>query len=109
MPRPRKHRRISRRLRPAIYKPAGVPLEALRKVILLPEELEALRLADLESLSQAEAAVRMEVSRSTFQRILARARRQVTLALVEGQALSLQGSAIESGPPGTRRRDQASR
>jgi predicted DNA-binding protein (UPF0251 family) len=72
MPRPRKRRRLSRAPHAVIYKPAGIPLSDLRQVLLLPEELEALRLADLEGLSQVEAAGRMGVSRSTFQRILAR-------------------------------------
>jgi len=80
MVRPRKRRRLARRPKAMIYKPAGVPLAG---------ELEALRLADLEGLQQAEAATRMGVSRSTFQRTLERARRQVTLALTEGQALAL--------------------
>jgi uncharacterized protein len=72
-----------------VYKPAGIPLSELNQVRLLPEELESLRLADLERLMQAEAAERMGVSRSTFQRILSRARRQVTLALAEGHALRI--------------------
>ena len=105
MVRPRKRRTISRPPRPAIYKPAGVPLEGLRQILLLPEELEALRLADLEGLPQVQAAHRMSVSRSTFQRILERAHRQVALALVEGQALSLEGSLIETRSAGTQRRD----
>lgn len=66
MPRPRKHRRLSSAPQPAIYKPAGVPLFQLRQVVLLAEELEALRLADLEERSQEEAAEQMAVSRSTF-------------------------------------------
>jgi predicted DNA-binding protein (UPF0251 family) len=65
--------------------------------MLLPEELEALRLADLEDLSQVAAAGEMGISRSTFQRILTRARQQVALALVEGQALQITGSVIEAG------------
>ena len=85
--------------RPAIYKPAGVPLEGLRRVALLQEELEALRLADMEGLTQTEAAGRMDVSRSTFQRILARARRQVALALAEGQALEIEGGTFEIRAP----------
>jgi uncharacterized protein len=93
VPRPRKRRRLSSALRPAVYKPAGVPLDALRQILLLPEELEALRLADLVGLTQEEAAGRMGVSRSTFQRTLAQARRQVALALTEGQAL-----VIPEGP-----------
>jgi predicted DNA-binding protein (UPF0251 family) len=92
MPRPRKQRRLSRIPKPAIYKPAGVPLDGLRQVVLIPEELEALRLSDLEGLSQNESAIQMGVSRSTFQRILDRAHRQVALALVEGQALYLEGN-----------------
>jgi predicted DNA-binding protein (UPF0251 family) len=77
-----------------IYKPAGIPLSDLRQVLLLPEELEALHLADLEGLSQVEAAARMGVSRSTFQRILARGHRQVALALVEGCALKVEESPL---------------
>lgn len=68
-------------------------MQQLSRVVLLPEELEALRLADLDGLSQIESAERMAVSRSTFQRILERARRQVALALTQGQAL-----VIEEGP-----------
>ena len=89
MVRPRKRRRLARRPKAMIYKPAGVPLAGLSQVTLLAEELEALRLADLEGLQQAEAATRMGVSRSTFQRTLERARRQIALALTEGQALAL--------------------
>jgi predicted DNA-binding protein (UPF0251 family) len=89
---------LSRISRPAVYKPAGLPLDGLNQVLLLQEELEALRLADLERLTQAEAAGRMGVSRSTFQRILTRARRQVALALAEGHALRIVGAEIE-GPP----------
>jgi len=109
MVRPRKRRTLSRPPRPAIYKPAGVPLEGLRQVVLLPEELEALRLSDLEGLSQVEAAQFMNISRSTFQRMLERAHRQVALALVEGQALCLEGSTIETRPAGALRLDASSK
>lgn len=90
MPRPRKRRRITRWPGQMVYKPAGVALDELKQVSLLPEELEALRLADLQDLSQEEGAEAMQVSRSTFQRILSRARRQVALALVEGHALRIE-------------------
>jgi predicted DNA-binding protein (UPF0251 family) len=82
-----------------------VALSALRAIQLLPEELEALRLADVERLTQAQAAKSMGVSRSTLQRILARARRQVALALVEGQALKIEGATVDVVcPPQPRRR-----
>lgn len=89
MPRPRKRRIVASASQPAIYKPAGVPLVGLPRVVLLAEELEALRLADLEGLDQEDAAARMGVSRSTFQRTLAEARRRVTAALVRGAALEV--------------------
>ncbi len=98
MPRPRKRRTIAVPPRAMIYKPAGIPLEGLRRVTLLAEELEALRLMDLEDLSQEDAAQRMGVSRSTFQRIVAQARRQVALALVEGAALVVEGATVEREP-----------
>jgi len=59
MVRPRKRRRLARRPQSMIYKPAGVPLDGLHQVSLLAEELEALRLADLEGLPQIEAAGRI--------------------------------------------------
>jgi predicted DNA-binding protein (UPF0251 family) len=108
VPRPRKRRTLTRAPRPAIYKPAGVPLDGLNRVTLFHEELEALRLADLEGLTQAEAAGRMGVSRSTFQRIVTQAHHQVALALAEGHALEIEGGTFEVPPPrprGPRRRD----
>lgn len=90
MVRPRKKRRLSKKPTKAIYKPAGIPLDDLQQILLRPDELEALRLADLNNFTQAKAAAQMCISRSTFQRILSRARRQVAFALVNQQALSLE-------------------
>ena len=87
MPRPRKRRTVEYVPAETTYKPVGRPLSELPQVWLSFDELEALRLADVEGLSQVEAAERMGVSRSTFQRTLAEARRKVARALVEGAAL----------------------
>lgn len=57
------------------------------------EELEALRLKDIEGFSQEECARMMEVSRQTFQNILEEARRKVATALVEGNAISIGGGS----------------
>jgi predicted DNA-binding protein (UPF0251 family) len=101
VPRPRKRRVLSRLSHPAIYKPAGIPLDSLNQVRLLQEELEALRLADLEGMTQVEAAQQMGISRSTFQRILSRAHRQIALALCEGQALQIVGVELDRPPTKT--------
>jgi len=54
---------------------------------LREDELEALRLCDLEGLDQESAGVKMEVSRGTVQRLLKSGRRTVVRALAEGGAL----------------------
>lgn len=55
------------------------------------EELEAVRLKDVEGMDQTACAIRMRVSRPTFQRILQRARNKIALALVKGQTIIIQG------------------
>ena len=51
--------------------------------------MRALRLVDLEDLSQQEAGERMGVSRGTVWRLLQKARREVTQALVEGRSIKI--------------------
>jgi predicted DNA-binding protein (UPF0251 family) len=73
----RKHHQVK------IFKPVGVRLSSCQTVVLLPEELEALRLVEVEGQYQTQACETMDVARSTFQRILAEARRKVAVALSE--------------------------
>ena len=54
---------------------------------LTPAELEALRLADEENLTQEDAAERMKISRGTFWRLLDSARKKVTASLMEGKEI----------------------
>ncbi|NDJ52961.1 MAG: DUF134 domain-containing protein [Chloroflexi bacterium] len=89
MSRPRKRRTIGHPANNSVFKPAGQSLAGLERIPLREDELEALRLADLEGLSQVEAAEQMGVSRSTFQRIVTQARRQVAHALIDGLALEI--------------------
>lgn len=77
------------------YKPRGVPLSALEQVTLTVDELEAVRLTDLEGLYQADAAEKMNVSRQTLGRILESAHRKVADALVNGKALLIEGGTVE--------------
>lgn len=99
MPRPRQCRRVTELPRVTYYKPRGVPLAVLQHIGLTVDELEALRLADLEHLYQEEAAQRMNVSRQTFGRILDSAHAKVADALVNGKALSIEGGPIEVVAP----------
>jgi predicted DNA-binding protein (UPF0251 family) len=95
VPRPPCPRRVDGLPSRTYFKPRGVPVSALGEVVLSVDELESLRLADLEGLYQEQAAERMRVSRPTFGRIVEGARRKVAEALVEGKALRIEGGPIE--------------
>ena len=91
MPRPKTCRCIERIPNATYFKPRGIPMHELQEQVLPFEGLEALRLADIEGLTAAQAAERMRVSRHTFGRTLSAARRVVAEALVHGQALCITG------------------
>ena len=58
-------------------------------LILEPDELEALRLVDLEGLPQEETGEKMGISRGTIWRLLKSARHKTTLALTDGRTILL--------------------
>ena len=97
MARPEKLRKVGCGAEIQGFKPMGRPARDLEVEPLRLDELEALRLADLEGLYQETAAARMGVSRATFARILARARKAVAAALVEGKLLIVSdGPVVET-------------
>lgn len=75
-------------------------------VVLTVEELEAVRLCDLEGLEQDDAATGMNVSRATFQRTLYQARKKIADALCTGKTIIIGGGNYELAqhPCGCRRR-----
>ena len=89
MPRPLCPRRIAHQPPCDFFKPAGIPLYELEEVVIGADEMEAIRLADVEDLFHSEAAAQMEVSRQTFDRIVRRARIKIGRALVRGYALRI--------------------
>lgn len=91
MPRPKKWRKIEFVPIYEFFKPAGVPKNKLEIINLKVEELEAMRLKDIEGLNQAECAEKMAVSRQTLQLILESARKKVALALTMGKGIHISG------------------
>lgn len=78
----------------------------MRKGFLF-DELEAVRLADMEGQYQEKAAKAMEVSRATFGRIVESARRKIVEALVLGKALKIEGGKYHlTCPKGGKRQCQ---
>ncbi len=102
MPRPRQPRTVRGMPKVTYFKPAGLPLRELEEVIITIEEAEALRLADLEGLYQEAAAEKMNVSRQTFGRIIASARKKTADALLNGKAIRIEGGVykLPSAPAG---------
>lgn len=96
MARPIKWRRIENIPRYQHFKPFGQDQNAGENRLKI-EELEALRLKDLEGLEQEACAQRMEVSRPTFQRILISAREKVADSLVHGKSIRIEGGNYTRG------------
>ncbi len=94
MARPCCLRRIGCRPKALCFKPAGIPVRALDSVALTLDEVEALRLADLEGHYQEQAAARMRISRPTFARIVEAARRKTAEALIHGKVIRLEGGPV---------------
>jgi len=74
---------------PNIERFTPYPRKNPKPIYLNPAELEALRLVDLEKLSQDSAGDRMNVSRGTVWRLLHSARKKVSQALTEGRPIHI--------------------
>lgn len=62
----------------------------LERISLAADELEAVRLCDVESLTQAEAGEIMGISRGTVQRLVVSGRKKIVSAVLCGQALMIE-------------------
>jgi predicted DNA-binding protein (UPF0251 family)/predicted Fe-Mo cluster-binding NifX family protein len=89
MPRPFKNRKINGFFNSDCFKPNGIPMSMLAGIELSVDELEALRLADLENMYHNDAAEKMGVSRQTFGNIIKRARQKAADAIVNAKALRI--------------------
>jgi len=89
MSRPRIPRCI--KFRPDVYyfKPQGIPLRELEEVVLFPDELEALKLYEVDGLEQVDASEKMKISQPTFARLLGSANKKVAEAIIKGRAIKI--------------------
>jgi len=88
MPRPIKPRTIAYKPRCRKFNPEVSSKEIIR---IKFEELEAMRLKDVEKLFQEDCAEKMNVSRQTFQLIIESAREKVSKALLTGASIQIDG------------------
>jgi predicted DNA-binding protein (UPF0251 family) len=97
MGRPRKCRWVETEPGVTFFKPRGIPLRTLQQTVITVDELEAMRLADYLEMTQEEVAQKMQVSRPTVTRMLARAHRALADALVHGKAICIEGGDYRLG------------
>ncbi len=96
-PRYKKPRTCACTFKGKAFKPLGIPFSEIDKIKLYPDELEALKLCDVDGLSQEEAGSKMGISRGTVQRILAGARQKTASALTQCKALVLDKTICKKG------------
>jgi len=97
MPRPRKCRFIGLKPNITYFKPRGIPIRHLEEIDLTFEEVESLRLHEIDGLMEEQACKKMGVSRSTFHRILTSTQKKVALAVVKGKAIKIEGGTYQIG------------
>lgn len=93
MPRPAKCRRVCHFPEVLEFRPAQVDADR-PPVILTVDEYETIRLIDREGLSQEACGERMQVARTTVQKIYDSARKKLAEALVEGAPLRIGGGSF---------------
>ncbi len=78
------------------FKPYGPDTDSLSSgtVSLLFEEYEALRLCDYDLYNHHDASAIMNISRPTYTRIYASARKKIAKAFVEGLQITIEGGKV---------------
>ncbi len=99
MARPRRIRRIFFQPGVTYFKPAGVSMMHLQETVLSFDELEAIRLIDSERMEQSKAGKKMKISQSTLSRLLRDGRKKLAEAIVNGQAIKIQGGNFKMVQP----------
>lgn len=95
MVRPCKMRTVGFNPNYTYFKPRAVPLSELEEVELGLDEMESIKLADIDELYHEDAAAKMGVSRQTFDRILIKAHKKIADALVNGKAIKIEGGNVK--------------
>ncbi len=91
MPRPRKWRNVCCLPESDLYGPLNKGCKDDEIIEMTVDEYETIRLIDLEGLIQEECAEKMNVARTTIQRIYLIARKKIAESLVNGKIIKIQG------------------
>jgi uncharacterized protein len=89
MPRPRRFRKVGTKPKSMFFKPQGIPVRNLEHVHLSMDEIEAIKLKNIEGIDMTEGAKKMKISKSTFQRIIKEANRKIADGIINGKAIKI--------------------
>ena len=81
------------------FTPSGGNISEIKEIIITSEEIEALRLKDVEKLDQLKAAKKMNISQPTFHRLLNEAHEKIAKALVNGNLIKIKGEFLPIKKP----------
>ena len=65
----------------------------LEEIVLEEDELEALKLYEIDCLDQTKSARKMKISQPTFARILGAAHKKIAEAIIKGKAIRIEKSS----------------
>ena len=94
MPKPQDNRMVLEPPLFSAFKPLGITGKDLEQIQLALDEFEAFRLADYNGLSHAEGADEMGISRSTFSRLIEKARKNIADFIIQGKLLTIEGGSV---------------
>ena len=95
MPRSKMNRKVCCMPESTVFEARGENANHLEKIVILVEEYETIRLIDLEEMTQEQCAERMNVARTTVQRIYNDARKKIAEYIVMGHSLKIEGGAYQ--------------
>ena len=87
--RPRKTRNLSFAPEHKFFTPITDKHLVHEECYLKQDEIEAIKLKDLENKDQKSCALSMKISQPTFHRILKQARKKIALALIKGHSIRI--------------------
>lgn len=91
----KKDRFIEQKYKNYIFKPKSTPMSQLTLTNIGHDELEALKLVDMQHMRQSDAAEEMGISAATIQRIIESSREKLVKALIEGHAIIIEGGQYQ--------------
>jgi len=87
--RPRKERTLNFHPEHRYFTPITEKQIMHEECSLKHEEIEAIKLKDLENLDQKQCALSMKISQPTFHRMLKQARKKIASALIKGHSIRI--------------------